>query len=134
MTGQSDAGEAPQRIRKGQLVAIKQVHRDFHIGEGTVVWEHWSIGCVWKTNRAGQITHVATSVDPPASRPSDLSVAARYAEVLLIPEGYEGAARYVASKQFDKEWWPLFKERETLAARIKAVKEQMDQGTLAEAA
>ena len=134
MTDQAPTAPS-QRIRKGQLVAVKQVHRDFHIGEeGIVEWESWSIGCVWKTNRSGQITHVSLSVDPPASRPSDHSAIVRYAAVLLIPESHEAAARYVDSKQFDKEWWPLFKQRETLAERIKLVQEQMDRGALPEAA
>ena len=124
----------PERAKKGRLVAIKQVHRDFHIGEGPVVWESWTIGCVWKTDRAGWITHVSISVDPPTSRPGDHGAASQYAAVLLIPESHEAAARYVDSMQFDKAWWPLFKSQETLAETIKTVQAQMDRGNLPEAA
>ena len=118
------------RHRKGQLVAIQKFNSYYQIGDGHKTTESWHVGCVWKTNRAGDITHVFTSPTPPTSRPGNYDTVMQYDQVLTIPEGYDEAARWLAARSTTREWFPAFCSQQTLVDAIKDVQARIDTGNL----
>ena len=122
------------RRRKGELVAVQKIRTYFQSDVGVKTYDSWSIGCVWKTNRAGQITHVFTSPTPPKSQPSHYDAVEQYDKVLMIPEDYEQAARFLGVRSTTREWFPVFKSQETLAEAVKDVQARLERGELQDAA
>ena len=122
------------RRRKGELVAVQKIRTYFQSDVGVKTYDSWSIGCVWKTNRAGRITHVSTNPTPPKSQPSHYDAVEQYDQVLLIPEDYEQAARFLGVRSTTREWFPVFKSQETLAEAVKDVQARLERGELQDAA